>query len=813
MLRIGKHQEAGTSSQRCTVDLGAGGAGAPLSGDALLLDKGKPVEDQPYLQRLTKEQRDAATASLEAPLAVVACAGSGKTLALTARATFMVQSGVPPTNVLVLAFTRKAAGVMRRRIEQSLPPGVASAIPVSTFHRFCLDAVRNGRRRVARERGVLDPGVRLIGGAEQRDLVAQCVLRLTSGAFRGSVPEGGDESEDEEHDTTWAEGDALAREFSRPGSAGAKAGQPRGGGSPFVPQAPPSSSSRTPGFVRGVPRTLLASLMQHIRKQKTAGIAPEPPLVAEDDLPEAVYAAYNNALASVAGMDVCDLIPECVKLWQSSPSELQRVRRQHQYVLVDEYQDVNRLQIEVLRLMSAESGRITVCGDDDQSIYGWRGSTSDSFPQFFSMFKPPLVPQKIMLVNNFRSTGSIVEAAAGVIGCNPDREHKPVVTSNPKGRKIAVMVSKDPRAEADRIAEMIAARRAAAPATTTLADVAVLCRTRRVADAVELAFRRRRVPVAAGSPGSSRDPYRSAAVRDVLSYLRLIVSGSDNEAFLRVMNVPKRRLGRRCVEALTRMSESSKLSVWDAAGKVVNGAHADGIGASQVESLRQFIATVVDLRKRATRQGVTDTVRSVIEALGEAAWGPAEEASGDASDWLHAVCLFVEDANGFQDEDSLRHSQAAPAAAAGDERPLAMRPANVGLAALSRFVRSVDAAAGADDDARRQDAVSVTTVHQAKGREWPTVFIVRVNEGVMPLPARGPKRGSPGTTIAEERRVMYVAMTRAQRELFISVVRNDGKGSMLEPSRFLDELPKELLTSVEGAAAAGSPPKGTGHSP
>jgi DNA helicase-2/ATP-dependent DNA helicase PcrA len=419
--------------------------------------------------------------------------------------------------------------------------------------------------------------------------------------------------------------------------------------------------------------------------------------------------------------------------------------------MVDEYQDTNRTQYELLRLLASRHSNVAVVGDEDQSIYGWRGADIRNILDFEQDFPGARV---IRLEQNYRSTRTILDAAGAVVANNIARKGKWLWTEAGAGTPIGVFEAEDGEQEALFIAETIDKLLRSEPET----HVAVLYRTNFQSRQIEEALRRygRNYKVVGGFSF-----YQRAEVKDALAYVKLLVNGRDNVALLRILNVPARGVGKTSVEQLEKLARERRISLWEA---LVQGSDEHRYGARAEAALGAFRRMIEGLREGLPNQAPHETLRRIVEQTGYEEMlraDPSPEAESKLGN-LQELMAAAADAAGRGEsiEEFLDH------------------------AALVSDADQVDETA----------PVSLLTMHNAKGLEFPVVFIAGVEEGLFP---HSRSRDSE-EQLEEERRLCYVAMTRARQRLYLSHARSRRRfgGSPPEPctpSRFLKEIPSHLV--------------------
>ena len=486
-----------------------------------------------------------------------------------------------------------------------------------------------------------------------------------------------------------------------------------------------------------------------------------------------VYREYQRRLQANNALDFDDLIVRTVEVLQLFPDVLEHWQQRFRYLMVDEYQDTNRAQYHLVNLLAAEHRNLMVVGDADQGVYGWRGATILNILDFEKDFPDAAV---VPLTRNYRSTATILDAANAVIRNNLERREKDLWTDRGDGERIVRYHADDEHDEAAWLAEEVDRLRAEG---RTYDDVAVLYRTNAQSRVLE------EVLVRVGMPyrvvGGVRF-YERREVRDVLGYLRLLANPDDDVAVDRVINVPRRGIGDKTVEALATHARREGVGLLQAARDVE---HVNGLGGRAVGAVQGFVELLDGLRVLVEHEA---TAAELVEAVWDRTGYLAE---------LEAE-RTIEALGRIENLQELRS-----VAAEIDERSEARGPE-----ALAAFLESVtlvsdqDELTDADDD---EGQVTLMTLHSAKGLEYPVVFLVGLEDGVFPHV----RSLSEPEQLEEERRLAYVGITRAQDRLYLTHADHRtlwGGSSYNPPSRFLGELPDELV-DLRSSKATGSAAK------
>lgn len=475
------------------------------------------------------------------------------------------------------------------------------------------------------------------------------------------------------------------------------------------------------------------------------------------DVAAEVYRALTARLRALNAMDFDDLMLHPLTLFREHPERLEWYRRRFAFLLVDEFQDTNRAQYQLVRLLGGGHRNVFVVGDDDQSIYAWRGAEVSNMREFQRDFAGCRL---VRLEENYRSSEVVLAAANAAIAPNQSRIGKTLRTRRRGGEPVTLVGAADERDEAEWIAGELAARRSAGDYTT--GQMAVLYRTNAQSRALEDAFRRGGVPFRVVGSVSF---YERREVKDLLAYLRLLVNANDDEAFLRAVAVPRRGVGDTTVALLRQAAAARRGSLLQAAA----GAEAiPGIRPNVREALGRFADLVATLRQRAGAAPPAQVIEDLIEAIGyervlqeegpegRDRWENVRELVAGAAAWSEVV----------EDDD------------AGTP--------------LQRFLAEAALLSAHDISEGDETGVTLMTIHTAKGLEWPVVVVAGLEDGLFPLS----RATESAEGLEEERRLFYVGLTRAKDKVYLTYARSRRRGGELLaslPSRFLETIPPGIL--------------------
>ena len=472
-----------------------------------------------------------------------------------------------------------------------------------------------------------------------------------------------------------------------------------------------------------------------------------------------IYQAYEEACQRAGVVDFAELLLRAYELWRDNPGLLQHYRARFRHVLVDEFQDTNAIQYKWLMLLCGPDGMPFVVGDDDQSIYRWRGARVENLNQFRRDF-PKAVLYK--LEQNYRSTGTILKAANALIANNAGRLGKTLWTSGEDGERVKLYAAFNERDEADfvvnRIREWVArggARR----------EVAVLYRSNAQSRVFEEAFLNARMPYRVY--GGLRF-FERAEIQDALAYLRLIASRADDASFERVVNLPVRGIGAKTMDLVRDAARLHSTSLWNAAAACVQAA----VAQKSALALQAFMALIDKLGREVQGLELYEQVDHVIQSSGLIEHFKKEKGErGEGR--IENLLELVSAARGFSPESEAESE----------------------LSPLESFLAHAVLESGEGQADPYDDCVQMMTLHSAKGLEFPVVFLAGMEDGLFPHQ----RSVADLAGLEEERRLCYVGATRAMRQLYITYAeqrRLYGIDTYGQPSRFISELPAELIEEI-----------------
>ena len=752
---------------------------------------------QPLIAKLNPEQR-AAVETTDGPLLILAGAGSGKTRVITSRIAWLIQEkGVAPDSILAVTFTNKAAAEMSERVEKLLGHSTVAKPLISTFHSLCVRILRRDIEALQVNGQGLTRSFAIYDENDQQSIVKQIMRRmgldtkqLTPRTVLGRI--------------SWAKNHMVDPQDY------------------FLGSKDPNSER-----------------IAHI------------------------YKGYKDELRKNNALDFDDLLLEAARLLKVAADVRERYQRKYRYLLVDEYQDTNRPQYELMKLLAGEAKNVCAVGDEDQSIYSWRGADIRNILEFEQEFPQARI---IRLEQNYRSTQVILEAAGAVVANNVRRKGKKLWTDRQGGSLIGYYEAPDGENEALFIADRIQKFLREAGDDPDAAHCAVLYRTNSQSRLVEEALRRYNIRYTMVGGFSF---YERAEIKDLLSYLRLVRNPHDSMAVQRVINTPARGIGKTTLETLERLALETGTSTWEAIGAAIKNRLIPTRALMALESFRQLILDAqammdpdfagklmadvgaasideeaeTDFAFGASTEKATgsDAVTSfdfggsedqmplldashfspfaasakkpflkmpkraeAEEGADTAAERPAFRAPGDAAT-LPELIRFLIDRTGYIKALELEGSPEAFSRIENlKELANAAHDAESRGETLAEFLDH--AALASDTDQFDPDArVTLMTLHAAKGLEFPLVFLAGLEEGLFPhsRTLNNPEE------LEEERRLCYVGMTRAMNTLVLTRAHyrrrygNDAP-EMSIPSRFLEEVPGQLIENLGSRAAAWS---------
>jgi DNA helicase-2/ATP-dependent DNA helicase PcrA len=743
---------------------------------------------QPLLANLNSEQR-AAVEATEGPLLILAGAGSGKTRVITSRIAWLItEKGVAPDSILAVTFTNKAAKEMGERVDRQLDHSSLAKPLICTFHSLCVRMLRRDIEALKVNGEGLTRSFAIYDENDQQAIVKQIMKRmgldtkqLTPRTVLGKI--------------SWAKNHMVdPQEFYL--------------------------SSKDPNSER----------IAHI------------------------YQGYKAELRKCNALDFDDLLLEAVRLLKVSGDTRERYQRRYRYLLVDEYQDTNRPQYELMRMLAGEARNVCAVGDEDQSIYSWRGADIHNILDFEKDFPNARI---VRLEQNYRSTQTILEAAGAVVANNLQRKGKKLWTDRQGGSLVGYYEAPDGENEAlfiaDRIRTFLRESNSTKGGNTggSIQRCAVLYRTNAQSRLVEEALRRYNISYTMVGGFSF---YERAEIKDLLGYLRLIRNPNDSMALQRVINTPTRGIGKTSLETLERIALETGVSTWEALSAAIANRLIPNRALMAVESFRQLILDAQAMMDPDFAGKLSADVAATAESEDDAdtgfEFGAASEAEAGSEDKTRVAQVSILRPGSPLNPDFESDPEEIAAEAQGGKSAFRSPGDAATLPELIRFlidrtgyIKALEAegspeafsrienlkelanaardaetrgetlaefldnaALASDTDQFDPDArVTLMTLHGAKGLEFSLVFLAGLEEGLFP---HSRTLNNPDE-LEEERRLCYVGMTRAMdslvltRALYRRRYGNDAQEISI-PSRFLEEVPSQLIENLSGPAPAWS---------
>ncbi|WP_456407336.1 DNA helicase II [Thiolapillus sp.] len=489
-----------------------------------------------------------------------------------------------------------------------------------------------------------------------------------------------------------------------------------------------------------------------------------------------IYTAYRAACERAGAVDFAELLLRAHELWRDRPDVLQHYQERFQHVLVDEFQDTNSIQYAWLRLLAGDRDNLFVVGDDDQSIYGWRGARVENIQDFPRHFPNA---QLVKLEQNYRSSGNILRGANAVITNNPERLGKELWTEDGDGEPIRIYAGFNEVDEARFVVDRI---RAFIDDGHLRAEAAILYRTSAQSRVFEEALLQAGIPYRVY--GGLRF-FERAEIKDALAYLRQLSNPHDDAAFERSVNQPPRGIGAKTLDAVRAHARDFNCSLWQASEDLLRGG---GMTPRASKALQGYLDLIHELRAATAALPLWEKTEHVIhhsrlpEHFKKSRDGKGQDRVENLEELVNATRQFQPAADELED-----------------------------MSELDAFLSHAALEAGDNQAEEYEDSVQLMTLHSAKGLEFPLVFLVGVEEGLFPhsMSAEDPAR------LEEERRLCYVGMTRAMEQLYLSYAENrrlHGKESYPLPSRFLREIPAEVTEEVRARPAIARPYNARGGS-
>ena len=467
-----------------------------------------------------------------------------------------------------------------------------------------------------------------------------------------------------------------------------------------------------------------------------------------------IYYEYQKRLKQNNALDFDDIILKTVQLFAQNPDVLDKYREKFKYIMVDEYQDTNTCQYNLIRQLSSKHRNLCVVGDDDQSIYGWRGANIRNILDFEKDFKNATV---IKLEQNYRSTQTILDAANSVIGNNFNRKSKSLWTDNEKGEAIKIKRLEN---DIDEALFIVSEIERGIKAGRDYKDFAILYRNNALSRIIEDRLVKNSIPyrLLGGVPF-----YTRREIKDIMCYLKALYNPLDDIAIKRIINVPKRGIGNATVEKLSIYAMQNDMSIFEA---ILNVSEIPDL-KTRSKKLLEFSKLILDLQEDALNLNISTLIETIMEKT-EYKESLLKEGDEDVQDRFKNLGELISKATEFEETNEKTD--------------------------LTAFLEEVALVADVDNYSENDDTVVLMTLHSSKGLEFPVVFIAGFEEGIFPS-YRSTLDSSP-SAIEEERRLCYVGITRAKTKLYLTLAKSRlqyGQYTYNAPSRFIKELPKEYI--------------------
>ena len=481
----------------------------------------------------------------------------------------------------------------------------------------------------------------------------------------------------------------------------------------------------------------------------------------ENDMYRQLYDCYQEGLKLYNAVDFDDLIVLPIKLFRENPDVLARYKERFKYIMVDEFQDTSHQQYELMHLLADQN--VAVVGDDDQSIYSWRGADYQNIINFEKDFKVT----EIRLEQNYRSTGTILDAANGVISHNTNRKDKKLWSGKGEGKPIEIYMPENETDEANFIAESI--QGIAMEEKKTYDDFGVLIRANTQSRYIEEAFLQANIPYTM-SGGTSLVERKE--IKDIISYLRVIANHDDDINLLRIINIPRRGIGRAAIQVINEEAEKLGSTLWTAIQSLVQAEESEA-SENLKEDLQDFVNLIESNRQKLlSGRGLSKKVREMVEEINYKDYLITEYSKSEKAVRfkLKNIELLLEMMERWE-----------------------IDPDNANPSLFNYLNRITLMSRDNGDDENDKGKVNLMTIHASKGLEFPVVFIAGAEEGLIPHQRSVDENDG---NVEEERRLFYVAITRAREKLVISSCQKRRKMQAIiecEPSRFLDEIPQNLV--------------------
>ncbi|NGX61865.1 MAG: ATP-dependent DNA helicase PcrA [Chlamydiae bacterium] len=637
-------------------------------------------------EELNQEQIEAVR-HREGPLLVLAGAGSGKTRVVTYRIAYLIESGVPPSQILAVTFTNKAAGEMQGRIEKTLS-GFEGYPTICTFHSLGVRILRESISHLGYFSHFL-----IYDEDDSNKLLRGCIESL-----------------------------GLKKEGSQ---------------------------------VK-VLRSLISQAKNNLQDPSEI-VLRDLPYPLQQSFP-ALYTTYQERLKEANALDFDDLLFLTVKLFKEHPEVLATYQERWPYLLIDEYQDTNHVQYLLAKMLVAKRGNIFVVGDPDQSIYSWRGANIENILNFERDYPGAKV---IRLEQNYRSCENILEAANALIKTNQSRFEKNLWSARGEGEKITLFVGETDRQEAGFVTQEI--ERLHTFSQVPYKEMSIFYRTNFQSRVFEDFLLRKRIPYVIVGGISF---YQRREIKDLLAFLRMVISDQDAVSFERTLNLPKRGIGLVTVEKIRTAARERGLSIFAFCQQILKEEKSElRLTKKQREGLSEYVTLIENLRKEAETSPLDRVIREAYQQSRYA------EVLQEDKETLEDRKANIEELISKGHEWEIYHD----------------------TGSLAAFLEELTLKSSIDEASLSDDQVHLMTIHNGKGLEFHAAFLVGMEEDLFPHANSRNNYDS----LEEERRLCYVGMTRAKDRLYLSAAETRylwGSQRMMRPSRFLREIPRKYIT-------------------
>jgi len=664
---------------------------------------------------MLNEKQQLAVKTIHGPLLILAGAGSGKTTVLIHRIEEMINQGIDPEKILAIAFTNKAANEMEERVMKKLDREVAQKLWISTFHKFCMS--------VLREHG---DAIREVG--KNYMLASSQTVKQNLKSIIDSMELNSSESEFFKPVNIQRVISLLKNELMMPNEILAWVGK------------------------KEIPENVDIDKVSRIVEEEIGRVNFKTFVK--------VYLQYQNMLSKDGLIDLDDILYYVSKLFKEKKEVLRVYQERFLYIMIDEYQDTNQVQYITLKMLADKYKNIAAVGDDDQSIFGFRGSDIRNILNFEKDYPNAL---SIKLEENYRSTKTILKVANQIISKNTEKKEKNLYTSNDEGEKVKYFEAEYNTDEAENIAKRV---KEMVDNGRNYRDIAVFYRNNSDSSSMERIFKKEGIPFKLSKDGGFFD---QTEIVDLIKFLTFIKDSSDVSSFKRIINKPKRGIGNTTVDKIIELAKGQ-----DLLDICKNPNDIQRVNQKTKDGLNEFVSIIDELRETSKDKKVSDVLQNLLVKTNyESTFEELEDSIKKVK--KRNIKKLISEAQEMEEKNN--------------------------TLTIEEFLKDVtkkdiDSTIDGDDE---WNEINLTTVHSAKGREFPVVFVIGMYEGSFPSQYAMTKKA-----IEEERRLAYVAVTRAKELLYFSRplkrLEKDEDGNKIEienkPSRFLTEFDQDLIETI-----------------